>query len=132
MTQHSASSARRVLIVEDESDALAFLHEWSKGKHWHVKTAQTGQAALELGRSFEPDILITDYFLGDHVTGVDVIERLRASNKKLVCILMTGSLQTALLEGVRRLHGVPILTKPFDLQRLAALISAKPLDGSVR
>jgi DNA-binding response OmpR family regulator len=113
-----------VLIVEDESDALEILQGWTTKLGWVVRTARTGKAAVDIGKSFKPDVLITDYFLQGTLNGVDVIEQLRAADGKVRCVLVTGVLQNALLEGVRRIHGVPILTKPFDFRRLGALISA--------
>jgi DNA-binding response OmpR family regulator len=115
---------RRVLIVEDESDALELLQGWTTKLGWVVRTARSGQAAVEIGKSFKPEVLITDYFLQGELNGVDVIEQLRAVDGKMRCVLVTGLLQNALLEGVRRIHGVPILTKPFDFRRLSTLISA--------
>jgi DNA-binding response OmpR family regulator len=115
---------KRVLIVEDESDALEMLQGWTTKHGWVVRTARSGRDAVEVGKTFQPDVLITDYFLQGELNGVDVIERLRAADAKVRCILVTGLLQSALLEGVRRIHGVPILTKPFDFRRLDELISA--------
>jgi two-component system CheB/CheR fusion protein len=120
----TSSHRRRVLIVEDEPDALETLQDWIKTQGWHVRTAQTGQAALQIGKSFQPDLLITDYLLQDDLTGLDVIAQLRTTGMKFRCILVTGMLQNALLEGVHRVHGVPILTKPFDFQRLGELIAS--------
>jgi two-component system OmpR family response regulator len=115
--------SRRVLIVEDEADALELLQDWTEAQGWEVRTASTGQDALEIGRSFKPEVLITDYILQGEVNGLDVIERLRREGSARRCVLVTGVLGDALAEDVRRLHGVPILTKPFDLGRLAELMA---------
>jgi two-component system OmpR family response regulator len=117
------SQRRRVLIVDDEPDAVETLQCWIKNQGWEVRTAQSGQVAIEISRSFKPDVLITDYLLQDDMTGVDVIAQLRTGGMKVRCVLVTAVLQAALLEGAHRLHGVPILTKPFDFQRLAELIA---------
>jgi CheY-like chemotaxis protein len=117
------SNVRRVLIVEDETDALETLQSCTEGLGWIVRTARSAQAAVQIGKTFKPHVLITDYFLQDDLNGVDVIEQLRAADSKLRCVLVTGELQMALLERVRRIHGVPILAKPFDIHRLEELIS---------
>jgi two-component system OmpR family response regulator len=123
MREMTSAHRRRVLIVEDEPDALEILKDWIKTQGWHVRTARSGQEALEISKSFQPDVLITDYLLQDDVTGVDVITQLKSGGTKVRCVLVTGMLQNALLEGVHRIHGIPILTKPFDFQRLGELIS---------
>jgi two-component system OmpR family response regulator len=120
---HEPSRPKRVLVVEDEPDALETLQLWAQTHGWEVRAVQTGAAALETNESFRPDVVITDYLLKDEVNGVDVIVQLRKSGHKMRCVLVTGMLDAALLEGVCRIHGVPILVKPFDFERLAALIS---------
>jgi CheY-like chemotaxis protein len=114
---------RRILVVDDEPDTLATIATWLEQRGaCEVRTAQTGEAAVELSRSFQPDVLITDYLLPGEVSGVDLIARVRQRGTKVRCVLVTGVLQMALLEAVRRLHGIPILIKPFDLHRLGDLI----------
>jgi DNA-binding response OmpR family regulator len=117
------SRPKRVLVVEDEPDALETLQLWAQTQGWEVRAVQSGSAALEMNERFRPDVVITDYLLKDDVSGVDVIVQLRKNGHKLRCVLVTGMLEAALLEGVCRLHGVPILVKPFHFERLAKLIA---------
>ena len=112
----------RVLIVEDDVDALELIQAWSEEQGWDVRTARTGQAAVGIGKGFKPDLLITDYFLDDDVNGLSVIEQLREEDSNLRVVLITGSLADALKESARLLQRVPILTKPFDFQRLDQVI----------
>jgi two-component system OmpR family response regulator len=115
---------RRVLIVEDEPEALEMLLAWMKHQRGcEIRSAVSGRAAVEISDSFKPDVLITDYLLEDDLTGVDVIEHVQAGGKKVRCVLVTGMLRNALLEGLHRIHGVPILTKPVNFRRLGELIS---------
>src|SRR5262245_34784814 len=116
---------RRVLIVEDEPEALDLLLSWMKHQRGcEIRSARSGKAAVEISDSFKPDVLIADYLLEDDVTGVDVIAHVQAGGVKVRCVLVTGVLRNALLEGLHRIHGVPILTKPVNFRRLRELISA--------
>lgn len=118
------SLVRRVLIVEDDTDALSVLREWLEIQGCTVRSARTGRLALEIGATFDPEVMITDYSLEGELTGVDVIAELRNRAAKVRCVLVTGVLQNAMLESVHRIDRVPILTKPFDFTRLAELLSA--------
>ena len=115
--------SRRVLIVEDELDVICTLEAWLEAGGWEVRSARSGRAALDMASSFQPHVVITDYMLQGEVSGVDIIEQIKARGLKARCVLITGVLQNALLESVRRLHGVPILTKPFDFRRLSELLN---------
>jgi CheY-like chemotaxis protein len=115
----------RILVVEDEPEALELLRYSLEGLGHEVLGAKNAQVALAIGRSFQPDVLITDYYLQDQLNGLDVIEQLRTMNPKLRVILVTGLIKNALTEEIRRLHDVPVLTKPFDLKRLKELISGR-------
>jgi len=118
------SLVRRVLIVEDDTDALDVLRGWLEEQGCTVRSARSGRLALEIGSTFDPEVLITDYSLEGELTGVDVIAELRSRAVKVRCVLVTGVLQNAMLESVNRIDRVPILTKPFDFSRLAELLSA--------
>jgi two-component system, OmpR family, response regulator len=118
----SAERVKRVLIVEDELAALELMQWWTEEHGWEVRTARSGQAAVEIGKVFKPDLLITDYCLQDEVNGVEVIQQLRGADSSMCCVLVTGLLPNALGEDVRQLYGVPVLTKPFTFKRLGELI----------
>jgi DNA-binding response OmpR family regulator len=122
----------RVLIVEDELAALELMQWWTEELGWEVRTARSGQVAVEIGKLFKPDVLITDYCLQDDVNGVEVIQQLRGADSSMRCVLVTGLLSNALGEDVRRLHGVPVLNKPFTFKRLGELIAGEKLADSAR
>ena len=114
---------RRILIVEDEVDALDMLVSWIHHQRgWEVRSAQSGRSAIELSKTFKPDVVVSDYLLQDDVTGVDVIAEVQANDAPVRCVLVTGVLKKALLD-VQRINGVPILTKPLDFRRLQRIIS---------
>jgi DNA-binding NtrC family response regulator len=114
---------RRILIVEDEPDALELLVSWIHHQRgWEVRSAQSGRSAMELSKTFKPDVVISDYLLQDEVTGVDVIAEVQSHDAPVRCVLVTGVLRKALLD-VQRINGVPILTKPLDFRRLQRIIS---------
>jgi DNA-binding NtrC family response regulator len=118
------SLVRRVLLVEDDFDTLDVLRGWLESQGCTVRSARTGRLALDIGATFDPEALITDYSLEGELTGVDVIAEFRNRAAKVRCVLVTGVLQNAMLESVQRIDRVPILTKPFDFSRLAELLAA--------
>jgi DNA-binding NtrC family response regulator len=117
---------RRILIVEDEPEALELLVSWVHHQRgWEVRSAQSGKSAIELSKTFKPDVVVSDYLLQDEVTGVDVIEEVQSHATPVRCVLVTGVLRKAILDA-QRISGVPILTKPLDFRRLQRIISEPP------
>ena len=117
---------KRILIVEDEPDALELLVSWIQHQRgWEVRSAQSGEGAIELSKTFKPDVVISDYLLQGDVSGVDVIAEVQSHDAPVRCVLVTGVLRKALLD-VQRISGVPILTKPLDFRRLRRIISEPP------
>jgi len=114
---------RRILIVEDEPEALELLVSWVHHQRgWEVRSAQSGRSAIELSKSFKPDVVVSDYLLQDEVTGVDVIEEVQSHAAPVRCVLVTGVLRKAIIDA-QRISGVPILTKPLDFRRLQRIIT---------
>ena len=114
---------KRVLIVEDDSSAVETLHAWTEQLGCEVRTVSSGARALEMISSFKPRVLIVDYLLEDDLTGVDVIVGIRDLVLDVTCVLITGYLHQALRESLHRIHGVIILAKPVNFDRLRGIIA---------
>jgi DNA-binding response OmpR family regulator len=103
----------RVLVVDDEADALEVLAWMLQDFGCDVRTATRVEEALALGRAFQPTLLITDYLLCDASTGIDVIRQLRECDPNLRAILVTGLHGDQIRELLGELANVSVLTKPF-------------------
>jgi DNA-binding NtrC family response regulator len=114
----------KVLLIDDEPDALEVL-AWILSDHGcEVRTETQVSRALELGREFEPDLLITDYLLNDEASGLDVIHELRKTNPSLRAVLMTGVPVGDLPPELPSAAPIEVLQKPFvwsDLSRQLGL-----------
>jgi two-component system response regulator RpaA len=78
----SRTAKRRLLIVDDEPGIVAVLERYFRELDlFEIRTATNGYAAGALTATFQPDVLIIDYNLGD-VTGLDVARTIR-SNPRL-------------------------------------------------
>lgn len=68
----------RILVVEDNPDLLTILRELLSAEH-EVRTARRGEEAVELARTFRPDVVILDLQL----PSMDGIEAGRWIKKEL-------------------------------------------------
>ena len=111
----------KVLIVDDErviADTLSMILNQSG---FEARAVYSGEGALELARSFAPDMLISDVIMAD-LNGIDAAIRIRGILPKIKILLFSGQAATADLLEKARAEGYEfdILAKPVHPQDLLA------------
>jgi two-component system OmpR family response regulator len=108
----------RVLLIDDEPDALEVL-EWVLKDHGcEVQAVSEVPKALEVGRTFKPTVLVTDYSLHDDLSGLDIVRLLREKDPELRAVLMTGMVVDDLRPELDALGNVDVVSKPFDYRKI--------------
>ena len=118
---------RRVLVADDDSDALEGLRALLELWGYQVETASDGRAALDRVPKIHPSLVITDVVM-PRMSGLELLEAIRRELPMLPVIVMTahGTLETwrrATAQGA-----FAYLPKPFDATRLKTLL-ASAFDG---
>ena len=80
-----------------------------------LRTASTVQEAIDIGVLLEPDVLITDWMLGDSASGLDVAEVLKQIYPAMKTIVMTGYASHDLVEDVKQFGAIDLVEKPFSM-----------------
>lgn len=118
-------SGAHVLLVEDDAsvrDATAMLLRVEGYRVTAVATLADAEGAV---REAAPQLLITDYHLGEGVLGTEVIAALRDRlGGSLKAILLTGD-TSAVIREVRADPNLRVLSKPVDAEQLLALLRAE-------
>ena len=109
----------KVLVADDErviADTLAMILNQSG---FEARAVYSGEKALELTSTFEPDMLISDVIMAD-LNGIDAAIRIRELRPSIKILLFSGQAATAdLLEKARaRGYEFEILAKPVHPQDL--------------
>jgi CheY-like chemotaxis protein len=68
---------KKILVVDDEPDALYVAELWLGKQGFAVVTASSGEEAMEAFQRDRPHILVTDYMM-PRVSGLDLCRRVRA------------------------------------------------------
>jgi two-component system, sensor histidine kinase len=104
-----------ILVIDDESDVLdaisTLLNQW----HHKVKTADSIEKAIEvINHGFKPDLILTDYRLRNHDTGMDAIERINDEcSGNISSIIITGDTSPERIkEAMKSKH--PLIHKPVS------------------
>jgi two-component system response regulator PhoP len=113
----------RILVVEDEPALREQLAERLSAAGYMVNTAADGEEGLYYGREFPVDLAIIDLGL-PKLSGLQLIERLRAEEKRFPVLVLTarGRWQDK-VEGLEA-GADDYLVKPFQMEELLARLGA--------
>jgi len=118
-----SDSARRVLLVEDDTEIAEMLKELLTGEGYRVETDADGQRGLHLALTRAYDVLVIDRIL-PAIDGLDLIERIRRKGIATPVLVLT-----ALGTVADRVAGLDsgaedYVVKPFEIEELLARIRA--------
>ena len=113
----------RVLVVEDERDVAAVLHDALVDLGYTVGLAEGGAAALAIVPAFRPDVVLLDLAMPE-MPGEVVLERLREADPALPVIIVTGNPDIERARSTLAQGAFDYVAKPFDLERLAHVLAA--------
>ena len=114
--------ARKVLIVEDESNIAELINLYLKKEGYETMIAPDGGKALELYRLFRPDLVLLDIML-PVMDGWAVCSKIRETDKTPIIML------TAKGETIDKVAGLEMgaddyIVKPFEMKELLARVHA--------
>jgi signal transduction histidine kinase/ActR/RegA family two-component response regulator len=117
------STARRVLVVDDNEDARMLLGDILERAGHEVRAAESGPAALGLVEEFEPEIAVLDVGL-PAMDGYELGSRLRAAlgDRAPVLVALTGYGQEADRARSKAAGFTAHLVKPLEAGELIATI----------
>jgi DNA-binding NtrC family response regulator len=107
----------RILIAEDEENILNLLERLLKKNGYVTYVANNGKKALEIAKSKEIDIVITDIRMPE-MDGITLIKEIKKMDPCIEVIVMTAfaSVDTA-IEAVR-IGARDYIRKPFDIDEV--------------
>jgi len=106
----------RILVVDDDEALRQINRTMLSLSGYEVDSAGDGQSAWEALQANHYDLLITDNNMPG-LSGVELIQKLRAMHRTLPIILASGSLRPA-TPNEDRLTSVTMLPKPYGLNEL--------------
>jgi signal transduction histidine kinase len=105
--------SRGILIVDDERPNLTVLRNFLEAGY-KVHEATSGRDALEIAKNHDLDVVITDQRMPE-MTGVELLEQLRALKPDVAGIVLTGFTDPpALISAINRARVFRFLKKPWQ------------------
>lgn len=107
---------KKILIIDDEENIRILLKNTLK-KKGEVITAGTGEEGFNFFIKEKPDLILLDIMLPD-ITGVELLQKIRAKDKKVKVLMITAY---STLDSVIDLMDIEIsgyIKKPFQIEEI--------------
>jgi DNA-binding response OmpR family regulator len=118
----NAAAPVRALVVDAAPEVRLLLEPLLRREGFQVETAPDGTSAVDLARTFDPDVVILEAILPD-VDGFDACRRIRAFSDAYIVILSNRSSELDKVIGLS-IGADDYLGKPFSANELVARLRA--------
>jgi two-component system, OmpR family, alkaline phosphatase synthesis response regulator PhoP len=114
-----------ILVVDDEEDILELVRYNLKREGYRVLCSKSGEEALDMARSEQPDLIVLDLMLPG-MDGLEVTKALKSSEqtKDIPIVMLTAKGEEPDIVAGLELGADDYVTKPFSPRILAARVRA--------
>jgi response regulator RpfG family c-di-GMP phosphodiesterase len=107
----------KILVVDDEQEALTALKEFLCDEQFVVETARDGENALSKVEEFHPHCILMDVRM-PYLNGVDALKMVKVRQPEAEVIMVTAVANIKMAEECMRNGAFGYITKPVDLDHL--------------
>src|SRR5262245_18800822 len=112
----------RLLVVDDDRAILTLVGTIALAEGFDVATTTNGEDAMSELRKRPAELVLLELRMPG-ITGLDALRAIRDISPRCKVVLMTGHATIDIAVEAVKLGAMDYLTKPFDMQRLRALLS---------
>lgn len=107
---------KKILVVEDEPDILELISEELRDSGFLVKTAISGNEAINILKKEKFDFVISDYRMPNG-NGMSILNHVKKIDNPPVFIFVSGQAEVSIEECLKA-GAKKFITKPFDLDEI--------------
>ena len=115
-------TVRRVLVIDDDREIVATLTDSLTDSGYSVIGALHGGDGLMLLEAEPPGVVLLDIKMPG-MSGLEVLQRIRAQHPALPVIVITGFLDQEVAQQALQRGAFDLLSKPIDLARLERCVA---------
>jgi DNA-binding NtrC family response regulator len=108
----------KILIIDDNREFAEEISEVLKRDGHSIELAFSATKAIEVGCSFRPDVIVTDWMLKGEFDGLSVSECIQVVKPSIQTILITAFASLDLFADARRLEVFEFIEKPFSIEQI--------------
>lgn len=112
----------RIMIVDDDAVTCELLCEVFERQGFDVQFEQSGDAALSVMTTSQPDVIVSDIRMKTHLDGLALLDHVRREYPQTPVVLMTafGSIDTA-IRAVKQ-GAFDYISKPFKMDAVISTV----------
>lgn len=112
-----------LLVVDDEQDIREFASNFFKRRKLDVRTAGSGEEALELINERKSDLVLLDIKM-EGIDGVETLRRIKALDETIKVIMVTGRKpdEDDTFTSCKQLGAADYIHKPLQLDELERIV----------
>lgn len=114
---------KKILVVDDEKDFLFAMEYWLKSKGYEVKSANDGFRALDLVKTYSPDLIFLDIHMPG-IDGVETLRRIREYNKDVPVIIISAFVEDKKIDEASAYKISGIFSKDKDFEEGLFLVES--------
>ena len=107
----------KILVVDDQFGVRTLLVETFQDDGHEVKSAKNGEEALQVLKSFEPDLILLEMKMPG-MNGIEILEQIRALDSLVTVIMMSSYGDPQAIKQLKDFGIIYYVDKPFDLFKL--------------
>jgi two-component system response regulator HydG len=103
---------QRILVIDDDTDICLLLRRFLTKNNYEVAIAHDGNSGLNLLQEFRPDLVMTDFRLGD-MDGGTILSKIKEKFSSVPVLIITGYSDIKIAVNVMKLGAYDYITKPL-------------------
>ena len=102
----------KILVIDDDRDTCLMLRKFLTRNGFEVHEAYQGKKALDMIDELQPDIVLSDFRLGD-MDGTEVVTKIKEKNFAIPVIIITAYSDIKTAVEIMKMGAVDYVTKPL-------------------
>jgi two-component system, NtrC family, response regulator HydG len=103
---------KKILVIDDDTDICLLLKRFLSKNNFAVEIANSGKTGLQVLTEFQPDLVMTDFRLGD-MDGTQILTRIKEKFPYVPVIIITGYSDVKVAVSVMKSGAYDYVTKPL-------------------
>lgn len=110
-----------IIVIEDDETLADNIREFLERQGYEAIACGTAESALDMIRSIEPDLVLSDYNLPG-MSGTDLVTRVSEIDPQIKAVMMTGDDRVQTAVDAMKAGAFDYLTKPIALAELKLVV----------